>query len=583
MSPPSADKLRPKTVIPIAIGTMMAMSRTMISFTTKYFYTPNNTSLTHYRYKIKFLTLACMSLKKNIPALIILLLLAISLKAQRITDIPQKNTNTFSNMLGVNAFEWDFLQDPKNPNDPTHIYEPKMKIMEAFGGFRHYLDWQKTEHAKGLYTFNPTNNGGWNLDAIYQRCKQDNIEVLVCLKGCPDWLLATYPMKLRDGENVPMPFGSNKLDPASYADQARNAFQFAARYGSNKNVNPALVSVDSSPRWTADPVNVVKIGMGLIKYIECDNERDKWWKDDKAQQSAEEYAANLSAFYDGDKGRLGKNAGVKNADPNLQVVMAGLANPDPKYVQDMITWCKIHRGYKADGSVNLCFDVINFHFYSNNHRPGSTDMGTVGVAPEQSEAGQLADSFVRIGKAYHLPVWVTEAGYDINPGSPQRAIAIGNKSALITQADWIIRTSFLYARHGISKLFFYELYDDNGDNPTQYESSGLATKTQQRRPAADYIYQAKHLLGDMTYKGTIDSDPLIDVYRKGNRTVYALMLPSQSGETSSCILNLGRATNAVVYRFNPGSDDMLKTPVSASNHNLKVKVSETPVFVEKMD
>ena len=42
-----------------------------------------------------------------------------------------------------------------------------------------------------------------------------------------------------------------------------------------ETVNPALVKVDSRPRWTNDPPNQVKIGMGLIKYIECDNERDK--------------------------------------------------------------------------------------------------------------------------------------------------------------------------------------------------------------------------------------------------------------------------------------------------------------------
>jgi len=518
-------------------------------------------------------------------ALIPLLLLNVQLKAQRIADIPHKdsNTNTFSNMLGVNAFEWDFLQDPKNPNDATHIYEPKMEMIKSFAGFRHYLDWKQIEYKQGHFTFNPTNSGGWNLDIIYQRCKQENIDVLACIKCCPDWLLATYPINLRDAENVPMPFGADKSNPASYTEQAKAGFQFAARYGSNTHVNPALVTVDSRQRWTGDGINVVKIGMGVIKYIECDNERDKWWKGDKAHQTAEEYAANLSAFYDGDKGRLGPGVGVKNADPDIKVVMAGLANPDPKYVQGIIAWCKVHRGYKPDGSVNLCFDVINFHLYSSNHDPNTTNMGTQGIAPELSEAGQVADKFVQIGKTYHLPVWVTEAGYDINPGSPQRAIAIGNKTALLTQADWIIRTSFLYARHGISKLFFYELYDDNTDNPTQYESSGLVSKTQQRRPAANYIYQAKHLLGDFSYKGTISSYPLVDVYRKGRKTIYVIMLPSQSGATFPCTLNLGQANGGFLYQFNPAGTEMAKSPISAVGHNVKIKVGETPVFVEKED
>lgn len=515
----------------------------------------------------------------------LLLASSLSLSAQHKTLPHGKEPNsaageaTFKNMLGVNAFEWDFLQDPKNPNDATHIYGPKMDIIKSFGGVRHYLDWQKIEPKRGSYTFNPTNNGGWNLDAIYERCKQEDIDMLVCLKQCPDWLLETYPSNMRDGENIPMPFASNRQSPASYLLQAKMGFQFAARYGSNKNVDRSLLSVDSKPRWTDDGVNTVKIGLGLVKYIECDNERDKWWKGDKAHQTPQEYAANLSAFYDGDKGRLGKGAGVKAADPNIQVVMAGLAKPDAGYVQQMIDWCKVHRGYRADGSVNLCFDVINFHLYCNNGKGDA--MGTEGIAPELSNAGAIADSFVKLGKAYHLPVWVTESGYDLNQGSPQRAIPIGNKSPAIVQADWIIRTSFLYARHGIKKLFFYELYDDNTQNPTQYASSGLAEKSIKRRPAADYIYQAKYLLGNYTYRGTISNDPIIDVYRNGDKTIYALMVPDENDKTLPCNLSLGQATSATIYNFQPGGNDMIKTIVSVPNHILKIKVSETPVFVEK--
>lgn len=509
---------------------------------------------------------------QRLTPFIAVLLFTVSVKAQHKAPAATQGNAAFKNMLGVNAFEWDFL----NPNDATILSGDKMDIIEAFGGVRHYLDWQKIEPKKGSFTFNPAHDGGWNYDIIYQRCKQDGIDMLVDIKTCPAWLLESYPANLRDGENIPMPFGAKRDAPVSYIEQAKAGFQFAARYGSNKHADPTLVTVDSKPRWTNDNVNTVKTGLGTVKYMECDNERDKWWKGEKAQQSAEEYAANMSAFYDGDKGRLGKGVGVKNADPNMIVVMAGLSKPEPGYVLRMINWCKVHRGYKPDGSVNLCFDVINFHYYN-----GAPNINR-GVAPELSKAGELADGFVRLGKAYHLPVWVTETGYDINPGSPTRAIAIGNKSVLITQADWIIRTSFLYARHGISKVFFYELNDDNTANPTQYASSGLADKGK-RRPAADYIYQAKNLLGNYSYAGTISKLPLVDVYRNGSKTIYALMMPTENGSSVNTTLDLGTATNAIEYQFNPGNNDMIKTPLTAPGHNLKIKVGETPVFVEKVD
>jgi len=233
--------------------------------------------------------------------------------------------------------------------------------------------------------------------------------MLVCLKTCPNWLQETYPANKRDAENVPMPYGANKAKPASYILQAKVAFQFAARYGSNKQINKALLKIDSSQRWTADGINQQLTGLNTVKYIECDNERNKWWKGDKAHQTAEEYAANLSAFYDGHKGILGKDIGIKTADPDMQVVMAGLAKTDVNYVKGMIEWCRINRGYKADGSINLCFDVINFHLYDNDHLDHH-DQATQGIAPEQSEAAEVASQFALLSNQYHLPVWVTEAG-----------------------------------------------------------------------------------------------------------------------------------------------------------------------------
>lgn len=135
--------------------------------------------------------------------------------------------------------------------------------------------------------------------------------VLACLKTIPNWIENTYPTNLKDGENTPLRYGADLTSPASYIEQAQLAFQYIARYGSNTAINPALLSVNTTQRWTGDDVNTIRTGLGLIKYIECDNERDKWWKGRKAYQTGREYAANLSAFYDGHKNTLGQAVGVK--------------------------------------------------------------------------------------------------------------------------------------------------------------------------------------------------------------------------------------------------------------------------------
>jgi len=393
-------------------------------------------------------------------------------------------------------------------------------------------------------------------------------------------LVSTYPANLKNNENVPAPYGLNRSEPASYTLQAKAAFQLAARYGSNKNISPTLVKIYSKPRWNADPPNQVKIGLNLLKYIECDNERDKWWRGPQAQQSAEEYAANMSAFYDGDQGKLGKDVGVKAADSKIQVVIGGLANPHVQFVKDMITWCKKHRGYKKDGSINLCFDVINYHKYANDGI--GTSNGTVGLAPELAGIGKIANDFVKLSNTLpqHPEVWITENGYDINQGSIQRAIPIGSKSALLTQADWIIRSCLLYMRHGINRLFFYQLFDDSPNSSGTYGTSGLIDENLKRRPAADYMLQLKTLMGNYNYQGTINADPLVDKYVLGQKTIYALMIPDQKGRTGIYTLNLGNSKLAAIYSFKVGADSMTKRLAKTIKGKLAAEVTETPIFVE---
>ncbi|MGV3505114.1 MAG: hypothetical protein ACO1O1_15500 [Adhaeribacter sp.] len=482
----------------------------------------------------------------------------------------------FKHTTGVNAYEWDF-EDAANP---SVIDEWKWQAIRPFSGIRHYMDWEKLEGKQGQYTFNPVHAGGWNYDLIYQRCQAAGIEVLACLKTLPQWMIDTYPPEERDRENVPVTFGKDFAEPASYLEQARVAFQFAARYGRNKQVNPALLKVNAQPRWSGDGVNQAKAGLGLIRYMENENERDKWWKGRKAYQTGREYAANLSAFYDGHKNTLGPGAGVKNADPSMQVVMGGLAHPATDYVQGMIDWCREFRGYKADGSVNLCWDVINYHHYANDSQASQGGQPTRGVAPEVSDAARVAKDFLRFAhqQARGMPVWITETGYDLHPGSPFRAMAIGRKSPALTQADWILRASLLYARWGVEKVFFYQLADDKADDPGQFATSGLINQDRSLRPAADYLYQARNLLGEYVYQQTLQQDPLVDRYAWKDKTIYAVVVPDEKGREAPVSLELG-SPYAYIYRPQAGKSHMSRELKPTTQGRLTLTATETPLFV----
>jgi len=491
---------------------------------------------------------------------------------------PPPALSPFKNYLGINAFEWDFVEDKQS----NIISESKMSVIRSFGAIRHYLDWERLEQDEGKYTFNPTHSGDAYLDVLYEKMKTEGMDALVCIKTIPVWLMNTYPSDERDHENVPAAYGTDRSKPASYIQQARVGFQFAARYGSNKNLDSSLVKVDSKMRWPGDKSNSVRIGLNLIKYVECDNERDKWWKGKKAQQTAEEYAANLSAFYDGDKGKLGKNVGVKNADPNMQVVMGGLGEAKPEFVEGMIEWCKKNRGFKPDGKVNLCFDVINYHLYANDAYVNG-GKATKGIAPELSEIGSVADKFIKMVNkdAPGMEIWVTETGYDVGK-TPQSAIKIGAKSTFITQADWNLRTALLYARHGISRCMFYMLDDAGGlDNPVQYSSSGFHDDFK-RRPSADYFLQTKKLLGNYRYKKTISNEPIVDLYKLNNKEIYVLTVPDQKDKKVVYQLNLGNTQQAIIHNLQVGKNVMAVKKVKAKNGKLAITVTETPVFVEKI-
>ncbi|MBO0930096.1 hypothetical protein [Fibrella aquatilis] len=495
------------------------------------------------------------------------------------TPVPIRKT-PFGQAVGVNMFEWNLEEAARS----WEIDESRVPAVKGFAAVRHYMDWDKLEGEPGQYTYNLTLHGAWNYDALYTRLNAEHVTVLACLKTIPKWLENLYPAGQRDYGNNPVRYGSDLSKPASYAEQARVAFQYMARYGFNKKIDPNLIKISTVKTWM--PMNEKKIGLGLIRYIECENERDKTWKGRDGYQTAREYAANLSAFYDGHKGALGPNAGVKTADPGVTVVIGGLAAATTDYVRAMVDWCREFRGYRPDGRVDLCWDVINQHLYANDaHNSQGMVVGgkkaTRGAAPEVSGVGLQAREFVKLAHeiGYDMPVWITEAGYDTNPGSPFHAIAIGPKSVLDTQADWTLRTALLYVRTGIDRVFFYQLYDENPADGTQFSSMGLINGNKTRKPAADFLHQANQLIGAYRYQQTMAADPLVDRYELAGKQAYVLTIPDERGRTATYQLRIPQGDSVRVCTPRAGRETMPCIRQLSQTGSIPVFVSETPTFV----
>jgi hypothetical protein len=186
--------------------------------------------------------------------------------------------------------------------------------------------------------------------------------------------------------------------------ELRHAPQTAARYGSTAVPLSNLKLAVGQPALT---------GLGTLAELEILNEPDGTWNGGRnGYYCPFEYAAALSAAYDGHCGALGPTAGAKTADPGIRVVAGGLAagfDILEDYWEAMRQWSVARR---PCGTFPA--DVLNFHHYTN-------DGVSAGISPE---AANLTTSLFHLCGwrdvwAPTIPIWLSEFGYDVDPRSPQ--------------------------------------------------------------------------------------------------------------------------------------------------------------------
>lgn len=243
-------------------------------------------------------------------------------------------------------------------------------------------------------------------------------------------------------------------NPNSYKSFSRFFWNLAAKYGSNAGVNQQYVQID--------PQEEQSVGLGLVKYIEVGNERDSVWAK-KRFLNSEEAAAYHSAMYDGHKGIMGAGFGVKNADPNMQVLNAATVAPETAYLWRMMKWWDKNRGI---GDYPL--DIISYHHYSSWRDEPEAFASNIGwaVRPERlPESGE--DSYMREVPYFRntfMPnkeVWLTEIGYSEHYGSYLSPNYSSQVERSFYKACWLIRTVILnmYLGADVINVFWYANHD----------------------------------------------------------------------------------------------------------------------------
>ncbi len=399
-----------------------------------------------------------------------------------------------------------------------------LDILTPFAMVREYNYWSWYEGKQGVNAFEPSADTGAKLDTHFAELKANNIVPLFCINQSPPWLNTYTGFDVDDRPANTSTAQSD--DPASYSYFARFMFQVAARYG--------RVAI-SDKRLTVDALNTPKSGLNLLDYISPWNEPDKWWKGPRGNIKANEYAAILSAVWDGHEGKIPGDVGVKNADPSMKVVLGGLTDIRLDYVNDMNNWFKANRKDKK-----FCADVIDVHHYSGNYGQNLFSPTAKGISPEadnlRAKVKVWADA-VRL-LLPNKELWMTEYGYDTGTNSPQRSGTYGGYSAEEVQAMWNIRSFLEILAGGMDKAFVFNIYDESNDQFGIFQTSGIvrsrADGLTKKMAWTRFSDMATKLKG-LTFKGDQSKQANVRNYMfsntDGSKVFLFMWSPTENGTT----------------------------------------------------
>lgn len=361
------------------------------------------------------------------------------------TPIPPADTSGWIAGIGINTLPWVPLEK-LTMFSTVRLYVAAGWIWRPGGLFVQPFWQAQTAYADGL-------------DDYLYRAKGLGIDVLPCVNLTPDWYAG-----VSDGSGSnnypPIKKGLSRTDPNSYKDYAEFWFQFAARYGSKKHPDSDL-KIDVTPRWNNDVPNVKKSGLGLLKYVEINNEVDIWWlKGGEQYVTPAEHVAMLVAVMDA----------IKRADPNMKVVMAGLTGLDFTYLKEMDSEFK-RRGKQWP-------DVVNCHYYTHEGNQYAkwppTWWNSGATFPENDKGFPYISEVIKFCKSINRPLWITEFGCDSKP--PSWMHIDGSKYGTTdeqAQGRLLVETYKAYFAAGVERCYSFMAADEPGSNGGLWQTSGI--------------------------------------------------------------------------------------------------------------
>ena len=485
---------------------------------------------------------------------------------------PRLVPKTLREFLGVNTSQGQPI-DLVKPFYNTRLYT-----------FNWDID-NDTIHSYPSMKFNIVPHGWWNNGTQSYVMYADSIvrfngnKIWYSYLGIPTHL-AKYGYNVYDRPvNKP---GMNTEDPSSYSRHASMFWNLAAVYG--------RTTVDTNLIQAWNPVKFS--GSGIMTQFENGNESDGFWLGYK-YCSPTEYYAQSTADYDGDHGRLGPRHGIKNADPNSELIMAGIAGVDTNRVRVLKFLCNTMR---EDGRF-LWTGGIQYHYYSSNGKgqyAGTiTSTATAGITPEEDslrvKMKKIRDYTYRIEP--NVEVIMGEYGYDKSRKSIVSAPMVPGYNQAQSQGIMLLRGINAFSFSGFDRLILYWLQDNEEENHEAYFiTSGLIRKLSEnsflRYPAWYYISTMLNHIGSYTPEAITSEKGNVWIYKYRNKqspdsVAYFVYCPSRNGtKVNDYLLDVGKVSgNATEISFKENSEAGNSIEKQIQGGKIKMEVTEFPKII----
>ena len=375
--------------------------------------------------------------------------------------------------------------------------------------------------------------------------------------------------------------GADSVSKAAWAGDARKWYMFTALYGSNASADLTGYIIHGAPTTA---------GQGGMDVAEIDNEVSKDWPAGGVDVAIAH--AQPSVVFTRMDTVYWK---VKQADPNMKVVVPALTYLDTVYVKALFfeNWLRY-------GTTRACpWDGFGFNLYINSLYDGQNgvDADTAITAGRWQLISRLQKFNVLMNKLFP-----NQSTYDITESSggasndilasPHNVGTVAGKTDKEIMADntWRHKKHFQIGGAGYLNTYFYYWYGHDGSyvfdfmSATDQNASFVDTLrivgkvlTQQNTVETNYTGWATMVTnGDSTgtyvcYQNAVS----------GSNKLYSVWRETHSNSTASATINLGSgALTATLKQLNYNSETTTDTPLTITGNSVTVTAAELGQYIE---